>query len=311
VASTVQEAVVNARSLAGLLLLTPLAVAACTKEVDGLKPVGGAEDSLVQQQRFVRRLYLDLTGAPPTDAETTAATDRLAGANDAATRGDLAQELIETDAFTRAWTAELENKVFAGELPESRFQLICAVYRNFDVECQACPDPTGGDLCSECSCYWIQAVAAERELFSQSAGDLANGTTTSTIERRYAGGYSFRYFGAGEVVTQVLWSLFLGRDAGLEEIRNGRMMVNPLNDSGNPVGVIFHRHGANYADLVDIVFDSEAYREAVVDMVFLRYLGRNATPMELAHFSATLDDDNPDSRGLIRAVTSSREYFEQ
>jgi hypothetical protein len=63
--------------------------------------------------------------------------------------------------------------------------------------------------------------------------------------------------------------------------------------------------------MIDIVFDSEAYREAVVDAVFLRYLGRNASPAELAWFAAELDDDNPDSRGLIRAVTSSREYFEQ
>jgi hypothetical protein len=273
--------------------------------------VGGAEDSLVQQERFVRRLYLDLTGSQPTDTQMAAATDRLAVANDAAARGDIAQDLIEAPEFGTTWTAELENRVFAGEQPESRFQLLCAVYRNFDLECQACPAPTSGDLCSECGCYFIQAIAAERDQLAQSPDDLMNGSTTSFIERRYAGGYSFRYFGQGDVVTQALWSIFLGRDAGPDELRNGGMMVNPLNDTGAIVGVLFHRSGANYQDLVDIVFDSEAYREAVVDATFLRYLGRNATPVELAHFSATLDDDNPDSRGLIRAVTSSREYFEQ
>ncbi len=307
----------NARSLTWSLpllalpaLLAPLA-AACTKEVDGLKPVGGAEDSLVQQQRFVRRLYLDLSSAPPTDAQVTAATDRLAAANDAETRGAIAQELIEAPAFGATWVAELENRVFAGEQPENRFQLLCIVYRNFDPDCQACPDPVSGDQCSECGCYWIEAIAAERDLVYQSAGDVTNGITTSQIERRYAGGYAFRYFGSGESVTMSLWSMFLGRDAGPDEIRNGKMMVNPINDTGAVVGVLFHRPGANYTDLVDIVFDSEAYREAVVDAVFLRYLGRNATPPELAHFAAMLDDDNPDSRALIRAVTSSREYFEQ
>jgi hypothetical protein len=45
--------------------------------------------------------------------------------------------------------------------------------------------------------------------------------------------------------------------------------------------------------------------------VFDRYLARSPKPVELAHFSATLDADEPDARSVVRAVTSSREYFEQ
>jgi hypothetical protein len=75
--------------------------------------------------------------------------------------------------------------------------------------------------------------------------------------------------------------------------------------------VLFHRHGSSTADLVDILFESENYREAVVDRAFARYLGRAATPAEMAHFAAQLDDTDPDARGVIEAVVSSREYFAQ
>ena len=34
-------------------------------------------------------------------------------------------------------------------------------------------------------------------------------------------------------------------------------------------------------------------------------------PNELAYFVTTLDAIDPDARGLVRAVASSREYFDQ
>jgi hypothetical protein len=80
---------------------------------------------------------------------------------------------------------------------------------------------------------------------------------------------------------------------------------------GSPAGLLFHRYGSSYADLVDIVFDSEVYREAMVRRVFDRYLSRSPTSVELAHFVSTLDATDPDARDLVRAVLSSREYFAQ
>ena len=35
------------------------------------------------------------------------------------------------------------------------------------------------------------------------------------------------------------------------------------------------------------------------------------SPAELVHFVATLDAAEPDLRGVVRAVVSSREYFDQ
>src|SRR5688500_17544120 len=147
-----------------------------------------------------------------------------------------------------------------------------------------------------------------------SAPDLRTGTSTSSIERRYAlqSGY-YALSGSPEGRVRALFDDFLSRPPEPDEIENGRSMVifqnGFLNDSA--VAFMFHRHGRHYADMIDIIFDSEVYREAMVRRAFERYLARAPTPVELAHFTTTLDANDPDMRPLVRAVVSSREYFAQ
>ena len=80
---------------------------------------------------------------------------------------------------------------------------------------------------------------------------------------------------------------------------------------GSPAGLMFHRHGSNYADMINIIFESEVYRESMVRRAFNRYLAREPSSLELPYFATTLDATKPDMRSLVRAVLSSREYFEQ
>jgi hypothetical protein len=119
-----------------------------------------------------------------------------------------------------------------------------------------------------------------------------------------------RSFGDPAELVGAIFQSFVGRDAGPDERRNGASMIRGgILSPSAPAGVLFHRHGSSFTDLADIVFASEAYRESVVDRAFVRYLGRNATPAELAHFVAKVDEDAPDARPVIEAVVSSREYF--
>ena len=108
-----------------------------------------------------------------------------------------------------------------------------------------------------------------------------------------------------------LFSDFLARTAEDDEIENGRAMIIGSIIAGSPAGLMFHRHGATYGDLIDIIFTSEIYREAIVRRVFLRYLSREPNAAELAHFVTVLDANAPDARTVVRAVVSSREYFDQ
>jgi hypothetical protein len=121
----------------------------------------------------------------------------------------------------------------------------------------------------------------------------------------------FAIIGAPEARTRALFDDFLARPAEPDEVENGRGMIIGAIFPGSPAGLMFHRHGANYDDMLDIIFDSEVYREAIVRRVFERYLARSPKPIELAHFTTTLDANDPDARSLVRAVVSSREYFEQ
>ena len=185
---------------------------------------------------------------------------------------------------------------------------MCGLVEGTTPDCMSC---TESDPCL-CTCPEMAPYAPERAQLAMSASDLSSGTTTGTIERRYASAYGY-YALAGTADNQVsnLFTDFLARTAEQDEIDNGRMMVFGPLIQGSPTGLMFHRLGATYADLIDIIFTSEVYREAIVRRVFQRYLARDPSATELSHFVATLDATDPDARGVIRAVVSSREYFAQ
>lgn len=286
-----------------------LCIAACNETHNGQQPVGGAVDTEAQVQRYLRHAYLDLEGRAPTDDELATATTRLqAAGNTAAARGELVGELIDGSEFATVWTQELENAIFGGNSLEEQYDLVCGIIRGTDPECLSC---SLADSCA-CQCTSLMAYNDERAELRLVPIQFADGNSSSSIERRYASsvGY-FALAGAAETRVRTLFDDFLSRPAEADEIENGRSMIFGAIIPGSPAGLMFHRHGASYADLVDIVFSSEVYRESIVRRVFERYLARAVDPIELAHFTNALDADDPDLREVVRAVVSSREYFDQ
>ena len=289
-----------------LLLLS--CFASCEQRIDD-KPVGASTDTEAEIQRYVRRAYLDLSGRPPADADLATATSQLRdAANTAAARGTFVDGLLAGDAFAKVWVDELENTILGGNTLDAQYAFICGIVRSQTRACDGC---TAMDACT-CNCGSLPALLAERTQLRASASDFAASTPSSVIERRYASatGY-FALTGTPEGRVKALFDDFLARAAELDEIENGRAMVIGALFPNTAAGLMFHRHGANYADLIDILFTSEVYREAMVRRVFERYLAREPKSGELAYFVTTLDANQPDVRGLVRAVLSSREYFDQ
>jgi hypothetical protein len=287
---------------------------ACGDSVDGLPPVGGAGPRVVELERFVRRLHLDLTARPASDEYLADAVAELEAAEDgaAAARGALADRLIESDEFAQVFVDELTNRVFGGEDPDDRYALLCGTSRDEDPACSKCGPPPDGDACAGCDCEPLATIHADRQALLDAASDLAaEEVTTGAVERRFAESSALRGFSAPDALVDQLFELFLGRPAEADEQVNAEAMVFGALIPGSPAGLLFHRHGASYQDLLDIVFDSEVYREAAVSAVFARYLGRTALLHEMAHFAGQLDADEPDIRPVVRAVVSSQEYFEQ
>ena len=291
------------------LIATLFCLAACDDTVSGQKPVGGDVDTEAEIQRYLRRAYLDLTGRVPTDADLAASTTRLQGANNTPTaRAELVDELIAKQDFARVWVEELENGIFGGNSLEQQYATVCGIIRGTTPACQTCTDT---DSCA-CQCGGLPAFKTERDGLAKNVADFQAGTKSSEPERRYAAasGY-FVLAGGPEGRVRTLFDDFLSRPAEPDEIENGRSMIFGSIIPGSPAGLMFHRHGSSYADMIDIIFDSEVYRESMVRRVFGRYLAREPSSVELAHFTTTLDANAPDARGLVRAVVSSREYFEQ
>jgi hypothetical protein len=295
---------VHLRSITFLLCLT-----ACDQTVAGGQPVGGSVDTDAEIQRYLRRAYLDLTGETPSDADLTASTTRLRDAqNTAAARGELVDDLLAKQEFATVWTQEIENKIFAGNTLDAHYKLVCSLIRGTTTECLSCAE---ADACL-CTCAPIAPLKLEREKLATTASDLHAGVATSVLEKRYAmqGGY-FAIAGSPEARITALFDDFLARTPEPDEIENGRALIIGSILPGSPAGLLFHEYGGSYDEMLDIIFASEVYREALVRRVFDRYLARSPKAVELEHFTATLDDAEPDAHSLIRAVVSSREYFEQ
>lgn len=303
----------QARLIVSLCLALLGPIAACARQEEGLVPAGAAGASEATLARYVRRLHLDLTGGAPDPTALAAGVAALrAAGNTAAARGELAGALLSTPAFARGFVAELESRAFAGQGRDGTYQLVCASFRANDAACGRCA-PSPRDLCEGCDCPALTRLRAERAQLLRAADDLAGGAGTQEIERRFAGAEAFRLlFGAPEAVARGLFQQYLARAPDPDELRSAAAMVTgPLVSARAPSGLIFHRHGTGYADLVDILFSTEPYRDAVVVRAFARYLGRPALPRERAHFSATLDEQRPDARPLVRALLSSQEYLSQ
>jgi hypothetical protein len=296
------------------VVVAAMLASGCGERVEGVQPVGDDTPSEIEMERFARRLHLDLTGTVPGDAYLADAVVRLGTVgNTAAERGAMADELMATADWAELQVSELENRAFAGQTLDARYDFMCGIIRAGSAACGGCAAP-GGELCATCAaCPLLGELGAERDDLMTAADDLgAERATTGEIERRYADSYGFGRLIAGpDQVTNDLFEVFLGRPAEAEELRNGRAMVIGSLVPPTMAGLLFHRHGADYGDLVAILFESEIYREAAAARVFERYLGRLPTPAELSHFAAGLDPDAPDARPVVRAVVSSREYFEQ
>lgn len=282
-------------------------IAACGDTVTG-QPIGGTVDSEARLERFLRRAHLDLAGVAPSDGELSAQAATLRAAGDTPTsRAVVVDDLLARDTFARQWVGELENSIFGGNTLAAQYQLLCGILHG-EPACRTCTDP---DPCT-CSCPAIAPLAGERAQLASSAAELGAGAKSSQLERRYAMAYGYyALVGSPESRVKQLFKDFLARAAEPDEIENGRAMVVGTIIAGDPAGVLFHRDGASYADFIDIVFGDEVYREALVRRVFERYLARDPSPQELAHFVTTVDATAPDVRGLIRAVVSSREYLAQ
>jgi hypothetical protein len=227
----------------------------------------------------------------------------------------MADELMATPEFAVLFASELENRVFGGGSADDAYALFCPILQDSDPACAGCEYQLD---CGGCDCPLMMGLFEEREGLLRAADDIASGDATLfDVERRYAASQIFQFnAGSPEGIAMGLFENFLGRPVEPDEQKNARAMVFGALVPNSKAGVLFHRYGADYADLVDIIFTSEVYRDAAVDAVFLRYLGRSATPEELAFFVSELKDTSPDKaspdvRPVMRAVLSSREYFTQ
>ena len=158
-----------------------------------------------------------------------------------------------------------------------------------------------------------RAAHAERAKLRLTADRLLAGTSTLVARAalRAATGY-FVLAGSPEGRVRALFDDFLSRAAEADEIENGRAMVSSD-------GFLTTRRSRccstatarRYADLIDIVFDERDLSRGD-GPPRVRALPRAHADVDRARaLHAHPGCTDPDMRPLVRAVVSSREYFEQ
>jgi len=284
---------------------------ACDSTESGLKPVGGEQVLPAEVERFVRRAHLDMVAKAATDDFVSEKRDAIiAGGNTAAVRAEVATELIATPEWATAFAEELEQRTFAGDGYDFAYNFLCGQARGNP----GCSDCTANqDPCQGCTCTQVTTLLEERTGLENIGADLASGdATTGEVERRVAASQGYRFGRSIPGLATNLFEHFLDRVAEADELANASaLIVGFVAAQGNAAGLLFHRHGSNYVDLIDILFTSELYREAVVSRTFERLLGREPSPAEIAHFIKDLDPDAVSSVDVTNAIVSSGEYFNQ
>src|SRR5262245_8586767 len=84
-----------------------LVLLGCTRQ-DGNLPVGEDGPSAIEEERYLRRLHIDLAGATPSDEALAAGLQKLeTEGNSAATRRAAAKELMQAESFAEVFVGEL------------------------------------------------------------------------------------------------------------------------------------------------------------------------------------------------------------
>ena len=161
-----------------------LATSACSDTVSGLTPVGGDAPTSAELERFSRRLHLDLTGQTAGETFLADAVSRLQlEGNGPATRLAMAEDLLAEQSFANTFVSELENRVFAGETLEGRYQFTCGIIRTATElpACNQCGPPPPGNNCGDCGCTQLTTLNSERTELLAAAERLRAGESTSPV----------------------------------------------------------------------------------------------------------------------------------
>lgn len=284
-----------ARALS-LLFFFMLMLSSCKKDkeiiVDGnTAPPDGTIPNVVKEN-YVNKSYISVLGRKPTSVELS---DGIAILNQhnlsMADRSELLDEIFAKPGYNQ----RLYDMAIATLLNNPDTAQITTFIAVFQL---LLTDP-------QYQSQWpvIQAEKTKLENLKKSVADLNSGTIGIIgLHKRCVNNYMYDQVNMGtENFVISMFQNFMYRFPTQEELAQGKLMVDGFE------GVLFLQTGTVKDDFINIFFGCNNYFEGQVRDLYLKYLFREPTSVEMSD-KATIYKNSLDYKALQKAILSSDEY---
>lgn len=281
------------------ILFTSLAFASCKKEEQELVVITGNEAppdatlATIVKENYVNKVYISILGRKPDSLETAAGL-AIVNQNDLS---DADRNEFLDDVFSKSGYNQRLYEIASVRILSSSFDTI-AVNEQIALYELLLTDPQYVDIYDVIN----EELVRFYELKSIPT-DLENGTlTTIGMNRRLMNNFFYDQINMGtENFVVSSFQNFMDRYPTANELEEGKNMVDGLS------AILFLTLGTTKDEYMDILLATDNYFESQVRELFVRYLFREPTSIEMSNYTNDYKADL-DYKKLQKAILSLNEY---
>lgn len=280
----------------GFLILLFVFSASCKKDKeviigDNTAPPDGTISNVVKEN-YVNKSYISVLGRKPSSSELSAGIAVLNQHNlSVADRNQVLTDIFAKPGYNQR-LYDMSIATLLNNLDTAQITVFIYVFQTLLTDPQY-------------QSQWplIQAEKTKLENLKKSVADLNSGAITIIgLHKRVINNYMYDQVNMGtENFVVSMFQNFLYRYPTEDELAQSKQMVDGFE------GVVFLQTGTVKDDFINIFFGCNNYFEGQVRDLYLKYLFREPTSVEMAD-KATLYKNSLDYKALQKAILSSDEY---
>lgn len=280
----------------GFILLLLTLTSSCKKDKEVIiegntHPPDGTVSNVVKEN-YVNKSYISVLGRKPSPTELSAGIAILNQHNlSVADRNQVLDDIFAKPGYNQR-LYDISVATLLDNLDTAQITTFIYVFQTLLIDPQY-------------QAQWplIQAEKTKLELLKASVADLNSGTLSVIgLHKRCINNYMYDQVNMGtENFVVSMFQNFLYRYPTEEELAQGKQIVDGFE------GVIFLQTGYVKDDFINIFFGCNNYFEGQVRDLYLKYLFREPTSMEVSE-KATVYKNSLDYKALQKAILASDEY---
>lgn len=280
----------------GFLFFLTVLVASCKKDKeviieDNTAPPDGTISNVVKEN-YVNKSYISVLGRKPSSAELSAGIAILNQHNlSVADRNQVLSDIFSKPGYNQR-LYDMSIATLLNNLDTAQITVFIYVFQTLLTDPQY-------------QSQWplIQAEKTKLENLKKSASDLNSGSISIIgLHKRCVNNYMYDQVNMGtENFVVSMFQNFLYRYPTEDELTQSTQIVDGFE------GVVFLQTGTVKDDFINIFFDCNNYFEGQVRDLFLKYLYREPTSVEMSD-KATIYKSSLDYKALQKAILSTDEY---